>query len=170
MIVEKMTAQQRRRSMDLAIVASVSSIIAATCGAGNILSLAAIKLGAGEMFLGFFNFVSIAPFVLGLLTMSALERYGKIRVIYPWYLLGAVFMGALMLLPVAAAYWPAWLCLAMLSVSNALRSACTALGSTGWFPMLQDIVPRRYTARFFARLRTTWQSANCVALIAAALR
>jgi hypothetical protein len=169
MIVDKITPEQRRRSMKLAIISSVASVIAATCGAGNILSLAAIKLGAGEAFLGFFAFISVAPFLLGLCTMSTLERVGKIRLIYPWYLLGGVFAAPLLLLPFVVGFWPAWFCLLLLAAANCLRNAATAFGSTGWFPMLQDIVPRRYTGRFFARIRTTWQSANFVALITAAL-
>jgi len=164
----KMSRHDRRRSMFLAIVVSIGSIIAATCGAGNILSLAAIKLGAGEMFLGFFNFVSIAPFVLALLTMSKIETSGKIRVLVVWWSLSAICMIPFLFLPLAAEWWPGWICLTLLAISNALRNGATALGSTGWFPLLQDIVPRRYTGRFFARLRTNWQTANLICLIAAA--
>ena len=165
----RMSRHDRRRSMFLAIVASVGSIVAVTCGAGNILSLAAIKLGASEMFLGFFSFVSIAPFVLALLTMSTIETSGKIRILVVWYSVAAGCVIPFLFLPLAAGWWPAWACLALLAVSNALRNGATALGSTGWFPLLQDIVPRRYTGRFFARLRTNWQTANLICLIAAAL-
>jgi len=165
----KISRHDRRRSMFLAIVASVGSIVAMTCGAGNILSLAAIKLGADEMFLGIFSFVSIAPFVLALLTMSTIETSGKIKLLVVWYFITAIFMVPFLFLPLVAKWWPAWACLALLAVSNALRNGATALGSTGWFPMLQDIVPRRYTGRFFARLRTSWQTANLICLIAAAL-
>ncbi|OHB54288.1 MAG: hypothetical protein A2Y07_01755 [Planctomycetes bacterium GWF2_50_10] len=161
--------QTRRLSMKAVIISSVASLVAATCGAGNIFSLAAIKLGAGELYLGIFNFLSIAPFLLGLCTMSAIEIYGKRKIIIKWYWLSAVFFAPILLLPLAASYWPAWACLAMLAAANASRNAAIALGSTGWFPILQDIVPRRLTGRFFARLRTTWQSASTLSLLAAAL-
>ena len=39
----------------------------------------------------------------------------------------------------------------------------------GWWPFLQDIVPTESTGRFFARLRTYWQSAGLVTLLAIAL-
>lgn len=165
----KISRHDRRRSMFLAVVVSIGSIIAVTCGAGNILSLAAIKLGASEMFLGIFSFVSISPFVLTLLTMSAIETTGKIKIIFMGYFAAAIVMVPFLFLPLAAKWWPAWACLVLLAVSNAMRNGATALGSTGWFPLLQDIVPQRYTGRFFARVRTSWQTANLICLIAAAL-
>jgi predicted MFS family arabinose efflux permease len=165
----KMSRHDRRRSMFLAIVVSIGSIVAVTCGAGNILSLAAIKLGAGEMFLGIFSFVSSAPFVLTFLTMSKIETSGKIRILLLWYSVAALFMVPILFLPLVAGLWPVWACLALLAVSNAARNGAMGLGSTGWFPLLQDIVPRRYTGRFFARIRTSWQTANLICLIAAAL-
>jgi hypothetical protein len=164
----KMSRHDRRRSMFLANVSSIGGIVAITCGAGNILSLAAIKLGAGEMFLGIFSFVSIAPFLLCLLTMSTIETSGKIKLLVLWFFVAAIFMVPFLFLPIIAGWWPAWACLALLAASNALRNGSIALGSTGWFPLLQDIVPRRYTGRFFARIRTSWQTANLVCLIAAA--
>ncbi len=166
---DKISRRDRRRSMMMATIASVGSIVAATCGAGNIMSLAAIKLGAGEMFLGVFNFVSIVPFVFSLCTMSTIEISGKTKTMKLWWSLTGVCMVPLLFLPWVAGIWPAWACLTLLAVSNALRNGTTAVGSTGWFPLLQDIVPRRYTGRFFARLRTSWQTASLICLIAAAL-
>ena len=151
-----------------AIIASVTSIIAVTCGAGNVLSLAAIKLGAGELFLGVFNFLSITPFILALCTMSAIEKIGKIKVLTLWYWVSAILLMPILILPWAANIWPAWGCLLLLAATNAFRNGAIALGSTGWFPLLQDIVPSRYTGRFFARLRTSWQTASLIALITAA--
>jgi len=165
----KIKRQDRRRSMSLAIVSSVGSIITAAFGAGNILSLAAIKLGAGEIFLGIFSFVSTAPFALSLLTMSKIETSGKVRTLFFWYSLAIVCIIPFLFLPVVSIWWPTWASLALLAVSNAMRNGAIALGSTGWWPLLQDIVPRRYTGRFFARLRTSWQTANLICLVAAAI-
>jgi len=166
---DKLSRHERRHSMFIAIVVSVASIVALTCGAGNVLSLAAIKLGATEVYLGIFNFVSIAPFVLALFTMSTIETSGKIRILFLGYSLAAVFTIPFLFLPLTVRLWPAWASLILLAGTNALRNGATALGSTGWFPLLQDIVPRRYTGRFFAKLRTSWQTANLICLIVSAL-
>jgi len=166
---DKISRNERRRSMSMAIILSIGSIVSMTCGAGNVLSLAAIKLGASEFYLGLFTFVSVAPFILSLFTMSTIETAGKIKVLLTWYSLAAVFTIPLLFMPLAASMWPAWAGLVLLAATNALRNGTTALGSTGWFPLLQDIVPKKYTARFFAKLRTSWQTANLICLIGSAL-
>jgi predicted MFS family arabinose efflux permease len=43
-----------------------------------------------------------------------------------------------------------------------------ALGNTGWFPLLQDIVPSSETGSFFAKLRISWQSASLMVLLGVA--
>ncbi len=164
-----MTREGRRRNMTLAIIVAIGTVVSGTFGAGNVLSLAAIKVGADNMFLGVLSFVSIAPFVLSLLTMSTIEKTGKIKILWVWYSVAAIFTALFLLFPFVAKWWPVWASLTLLAVASVLRNSATALGSTGWFPLLQDMVPRQYTGRFFARLRTSWQTANVICLIAAAI-
>jgi len=121
------------------------------------------------MFLGIFNFVSVAPFILCLFTMSAIEKQGKIKILFLWRSLSAVFAIPFLFLPFAAEWWPQWAALLLLAAANSLRNGATAIGSTGWFPLLQDIIPLRYTGRFFAKLRISWQAASLICLIISAV-
>ena len=164
-----MSRIDRRRNMTLAILVAIGTVVSGTFGAGNVLSLAAIKVGAGNIFLGVLSFASIAPFALSLLTMATIEKTGKIKTLWIWYSVAAVFTALFLLFPLAAELWPVWASLMLLAITSALRNSATALGSTGWFPLLQDMVPRQYTGRFFARLRTSWQTANIICLVAAAI-
>ncbi len=155
--------------MVLAITASVGSILASNFTAGNILSLVVLKLGAQAGFLGILSFASLAPGFFCLFTLSLVDKMAKKRLLFPGYFLSAVFAVPLLFLPFTAAVWPLWANLALITVSILLRNASTGLSSAGWFPLLQDIVPTRYVGRFFARLRTSWQSASLLSLIASAV-
>ena len=59
----ELTAAQQHRSMNVAIVAASVSVIAAWCFGGNVLTLVCLKLGAGEMFLGFLSFAAVVLIV-----------------------------------------------------------------------------------------------------------
>ena len=158
----ELSDESRKRSMNCAIVSSVSAVIGAGCLVGSMLNLLAIKLGANELFLGILSFATLAPFVSSLFTMSAIERLGKRKVLFGWLLGSAFFAIPFLLLPLFLNFfhWSTQVCLWVVLAATFLRSSTTALGITGWFPILQDIVPKEITGRFFGRLRTWWQSAS----------
>lgn len=160
----------RKRSMNCAIVSSIAAIIGCGCIVGSILSLLAIKLGAGEIFLGFLSFATLAPLVSSLFTMSAIEKLGKQKILFRWLLGSAFFVIPFLLLPLFLNFfhWSSRTCLIIILAASFFRSSTTALGITGWFPLLQDIVPKEITGQFFGRLRTWWQSAGFLFIIATA--
>jgi MFS family permease len=82
--------------------------------------------------------------------------------------LAAVFIVPLLLLPWAAGAWSVKASLGLFFVATFLRSASNALGGVAWFPILQDIIPKRITGKFFARLRISWQIAWLLSLFAIA--
>ena len=152
----------------LPILAASSFVVAASCLAGNVLTLVSLKLGAQELFLGVLSFLAFAPGFCSVFTMSAIERIGKRRVLLLWHSVAVIFVVPFLLLPILAQRWPAKACLALILIATSLRTSSDAMGATGWFPLLQDVVPSEITGRFFARMRTYWQSAGLVTMIFAA--
>jgi len=98
--LSQLSCRQRSISMNFAIVSSIAAIIGVGSVTGSILNLLAIKLGAGELFLGILNFAYLAPFAAGLLTLSAVERVGKRRVLLVWFFIASVFVLPFLFLPV----------------------------------------------------------------------
>ena len=169
-ILPELSDESRKRSMNCAILSSISAIIGAGCLTGGMLNLLAIKLGAGELFLGILSFATLVPFIGSLFTMSAIERLGKRKVLFGGLFTAAFIAIPFLLLPLFLNVfgWSTKVCLWIVLATVFLRGLTTALGATGWFPLLQDIVPREITGRFFGRLRTWWQSASLIFFLGAA--
>ena len=84
---KRMTPRQRRRSMFYAKIGAIHAVIGLVCLGGGVLTLAALKLGAGEVYLGLLNFVIFGALAFRFLTMSAVEKQGKRKVMFLWVLL-----------------------------------------------------------------------------------
>jgi len=142
--------------------------VAGTLMGNNIITLLAVDLGARPIFVGFLTFAASFPVVFRAFTMNTMERVGKKRLLILWTSIGTVFIIPMLAVPLLA--WRSEeyyrLCLWLILVSAAIRYTLFALGDTGWFPILQDAVPRRITGRFFASMRTGWQTALLVATLA----
>jgi MFS family permease len=164
----RLSKAQRRRSITFAIFGAASSVTGGCFVGGNVLNLAVLKLGATEVYLGLLSFVTMGSWCFRVFTMSAIERVGKRKVMLFWYGLVLVFLVPFVLVPFLANLWPAWACLALILVASLGRNITYSLGNTGWFPLLQDVVPKRITGRFFANMRTGWQTASLIAILACA--
>jgi|GEM_PF-1509483 len=164
------TKAQRKRTIKLAITSTIISTVAGTCIGNNIVTLLAVDLGAGPVFIGFLTFAAAFPTVFRAFTMSTMERVGKKRLLVFWTTIGTFFMVPMLLVPLLAWHNERYfvVCLWIILVSSAIRYTLFALGDTGWFPILQDFVPRSITGRFFASMRTSWQTALLVATLAVA--
>ena len=166
--VPRLTKKQRRRSIHFAVIGAISAVTSGCCIGGSVLNLAVLKLGATEVYLGVLSFVTMGSWCFRVFTMSAIERVGKRKVMLLWYWLVMLFLLLYVLIPFLAGHWPPWACLALLLVAALGRNTAYALGNTGWFPLLQDVVPRRITGRFFANMRTAWQTASLITVLAIA--
>ena len=144
---------------------AVHTLIGAICIGGNVLTLVALKLGATEVFLGMLSFAMFGPWAFGIFTMSAIEKHGKRKILIFWLVVSTLFIIPLFFLPFLVNRWSANACLILILTTIFLRTAADALGHTGWFPLLQDIVPRRITGRFFANLRVAWQTSSFITLL-----
>ena len=71
------TKAQRKRTIELAISSTIISTIAGACIGNNIITLLAVDLGAGPVFIGFLTFAAAFPAVCRAFTMSTMERVGK---------------------------------------------------------------------------------------------
>jgi MFS family permease len=160
----ELTDTQRHRSMNFAILIASCTAVAESASAGNILTLVSLKLGAQELFIGALSFFALAPSLFGVFTMAAIERMGKRRVLVLWHSIASIFFIPFLLLPVLNRYWSAKACLAVILIAVLLKSISNALATTGWLPLLQDIIPKDITGRFFAKLGTCWQSAGLVTI------
>jgi predicted MFS family arabinose efflux permease len=154
--------------MTFAIVGAVHALVGYTCLGEKVLSLTALKLGAGELYLGALSFVMVGTWAFRVFMMNAIERHGKRRVLLFWKSISVLCIIPFLFIPVVAEVWPSLLCLTVLLGAAFIRSSTYALGNAGWFPLLQDIVPRRVIGRFFANVRVSWQSARVVSLFAVA--
>ena len=157
--------------MMLANITSVAGVIGGSCLSGNIFSLIAIKLGAQEIYLGILNFAVIAPYIFGLFTLSAIETIGKKKILFSWFLVSSFLcIPFLFIENIINFYQPNTAAvLNILIVLILLRAITASLASTAWFPLLQDIIPVEETGRFFGKLRTSWQLANFIFLLAIGL-
>ncbi|MFH1616777.1 MAG: MFS transporter [Planctomycetota bacterium] len=165
----ELTEDQRLRTMHFAMITTSCTVIAGWCVGGNVLTLICLKLGAGELFLGFLAFAAIIPFFCMAFSMSSVERVGKVRVLVSWYSIATVFLIPFLLLPILVEHFSARLCLWIILLATVLRNTVNSLGTAGWFPLLQDNVPQEITGRFFGKLRVVWQSAGVITAVIAAI-
>lgn len=165
----RMTRKQRRVSIRYARIGTFCAIGGLSCVGEKVLTLASLKLGASEFYIGLLSFVLVSTWFCRVFTMSALEKYGKRRVLIFWKSISAVCVLPFIALPFVVGRWSAQWCLGLILIATFTRTATYAMGNTGWYPLLHDIVPRRITGRFFAILRITWQSAGLILLLAIAL-
>ncbi len=161
----ELTAQQQRRTMNLAIVTSMLMVLGLACLGGNVLTLAAIKLGAEERFIGLLGFAISIPFLASVLTISTMEKIGKRKLMLICDSIMLIFIVPIIFLPLAAKIYGGRFALVLLLVCTLLRQTMSCMGTNGWFPLLQDAVPSEITGRFFGRMRTYWQGAWLVGLI-----
>ena len=164
----ELSAQQRHRGMKLAVLFAIVGTFGNTSVSPSVLSLVAIKLGAGELYLGLLSFAAWAPLIMGMLTMSAIEHRGKKKVMLFWYCFSSVTVLPLLFLPQLANHYSTIICLAIVLGVISCKVTFDALALTGWFPILQDIVPHEMTGRFFARIRFAWQTWTAIILVATA--
>jgi MFS family permease len=164
------TKEQRKQTIRLAISSTIISTIAGTCIGNNIITLLAVDLGAGPVFVGFLTFAGAFPVVCRAFTMSTMERVGKKKLLVYWTSIGTFFILPMLAVPLLAQRSESYylLCLWIILGSSAIRYTLFALGDTGWFPILQDSVPRSITGRFFASMRVAWQTALLIATLAVA--
>ena len=151
--------------MACAVVVSMSFLVGISCLDGSILTLLAIKLGAQEFFIGLINSVPPIALLFSLLTINAMEKIGKKKVLMTGQALATLFIAPLFLLPHLNLHFHVYVGLALFFTVTALRSISNAMGGVGWFPIIQDFVPSKITGRFLANMRTYWQSAWLVSLL-----
>jgi len=158
----------RRRSIRAATLTAMLHTIGCTCLLGSALQLYCLSLGADDLYLGLLSFAIMAGAPFSLLGITLMRRFGKRRILVFWSgILPAVCMAFAAVLPLLGRFgWisSAWI-LYWLLAAAALRSITDSIGGAGWFPMLQDNVPSRITGKFFATLRTYWQSSVLVSLL-----
>ena len=158
----------RRRSIRAATLTAMLHTIGCTCLLGSALQLYCLSLGADDLYLGLLSFAIMAGAPFSLLGITLMRRFGKRRILVFWSgILPAVCMAFAAILPLLGRFgWisSAWI-LYWLLAAAALRSITDSIGGAGWFPMLQDNVPSRITGKFFATLRTYWQSSVLVSLL-----
>ncbi len=151
--------------MTCAVIASMAFLVGLSCLDGSVLTLLAIKLGAQEFFIGLINFVLPAALIFSLLTISAMEKFGKKKILIIGFAFAAFFIVPLFSLPYINHHFHIYVGLALLFTVTALRAVANSMGGVGWFPILQDFVPSKITGKFFANMRTFWQSAWLVSLL-----
>jgi len=151
--------------MACAIIASMAFLVGLSCLDGSVLTLLAIKLGAQEFFIGLINSVLSAALIFSLLTISAMEKFGKKKVLIIGFAFAAFFILPLFSLPYINHHFRAYVGLTLLFTVTVLRAAANSMGGVGWLPILQDVVPSKITGKFFANIRTFWQSTWLVSLL-----
>ncbi|MBN2063826.1 MAG: MFS transporter [Sedimentisphaerales bacterium] len=158
-----------RRSIKAIYYSAIFGMAGSACISPSILSLAVIKLGGNELHLSIMQFAWLAPLVFGLLTLPIAEYKGKKAVLTFGYTLGIFMILPIMLVPQYAGIWSDNACIWLIILSIGLMSIANAMGIPGWFPILQDNIPRRLSGRFLGSFRTSWQVSNLIMVIAVSL-
>jgi len=155
----KLTVSDRHDFRRLAYLIACLGVSAVTIISGNVINLLALKIGAKDVFLGFLNFAMLVPVVFGVLTMTAIERIGKIKILVFWHKVLILIVLCYLFLPLAGKELNVNISLLLLFILVFMRTAIESMAGTGWFPLLQDNISGRITGRFFASIRIRWQSA-----------
>lgn len=140
-------------------------LVGFSCLEGSVLTLVAIKLGAEELFIGILTFAISLSLIFSIFTINTVEEYGKKKVLITGFSVATLFIVPLFVLPFVVGYWPSKYMLALLFLATLFRCIANAMGGTGWFPILQDFVPKRLIGKFFSTLRTFWQIAWLVSML-----
>ena len=141
--------------MVCAVIVAMAFLVGLSCLDGTVLTLLAIKLGAQEFFIGLINSVIPISLLFSLLAISAMEKFGKKKVLVIGLAFAAFFIVPLFSLPYINQNFHIYTGLALLFTVTALRAVANSMGGVGWFPILQDFVPSKITGKFFANLRTS---------------
>lgn len=165
---QRMAAADRRRSMRYVYAVSIFTIIGVTGIAPGIMSLTALKLGADEFYLGLLSLATLLPMAFSFFTLTTVERRGKRHVLFFWNCVSTFFTIGFVMIPMLTNTFSPDVLLIMILVVMVLSRSTGAMAGSGWFPILQDIVPYRVTGKFFANMRTAWQTAALVTLLGAA--
>ena len=158
-----------RRSIRAIYGTAILAMAGNACISPSILSLVIIKLGGSEFHLSIMQFAWLVPLVFGLLAMPVTEYKGKKPVLIGGYMAGVLLTLPILLVPVFAEKWPGTACIWLIVLSVTLMSTANSLGVAGWFPLLQDNIPRQLRGRFFGGFRTAWQISNLIMIIAVSI-
>lgn len=164
----RMPKGHRRNSIRYIFMLSIVSVGGAVLISQQMMVLLAIKAGAGEIFIGFLSFAGLAPFAFCLLILPQMEIRGKKFLITRWASVSTVLIIPLIFLPQIAQSTNIYVFMPIMLVFVGTRIIAEGFGFAPWFPLLQDIIPTQITGRFFANLRTAWQSAAMVSMLLAA--
>lgn len=156
------------RTMRFAYLSTVFMIVQFFALSGSVMNLYGIKMGLSDTLIGVLNSPVHLFVLVRLFFAPAVDRWGKKIFLIPSGIISSLLICLLFLVPRlnpgegsrAGAYLIGVLCLIFL-----IRHA----GLTGWFPLLQDIAPRAYIGRFFARMRMSWQTSSVIFLVAVAV-
>lgn len=144
---------KQRRTMNLAILTAVMMVVSVICLGGNVLTLAVIKLGAEERFIGFINFAFSIPFLLSIFTISTMERIGKRNLLLIGNSIAIFFILPILFIPIIRDSYSSNAALVLLLFCTFCWRTAACMGNTGWFPILHDNIPNEMTGRYFAKLR-----------------
>ncbi len=164
----KIPHRLRKRSIFFAFISTLGAVIGANCVTGAVMNLATLKLTQDPVYLGVLNCFFFAPFALSVFTMKAIHVWGKRSILLFGYASSLLFIIPLMLLPWLIEIFSETFCLGLILFCSFFRNTGLALGFTGWFPILQDIIPARVIGRFFGNLRASWQTAWLAIMLFAA--
>ncbi|AQQ72155.1 Major Facilitator Superfamily protein [Limihaloglobus sulfuriphilus] len=165
---ERLSPAKRRDTIRMAYLVSIFMTTGNVCLMGPPFQLFAIKLGCSEFYLGLINFILWSAGLFGIFGIKIIEKYGKIKCLIICRTISLVIsLGfALLAFLASASRLHYGLILAAIIPILLLRSIFSGIGSSGWFPILQDNVPPRIRGSFFASLRTKWQIAALTANLA----
>jgi hypothetical protein len=164
----RLSPEKRRDTIRSVYLVSIFMTAGNVCLLGPPFQLFAIKLGCSEFYLGLINFIIWSAGLFGIFGIKIIEKYGKIKCLIICRITALVISLGFALLAFLATAGPRHYGLILAAIIPILfiRSIFSGIGSSGWFPILQDNIPPRIRGSFFASLRTKWQAAALAANIA----
>lgn len=163
-----LTPEEKERGMHYGLYAATYGIIYYFAFNDNLLTLFVKRLGASNTQLGtllsVMNLFAIAQvFVAGMVE----KRGKKIFITRSWHVINVLSLGfmALPLLAESPHYGPQYAVRGLMALIVPL-ALMWQVAAVGWAPLLYDVVPGEVQGRYYAKMRTVWQIASVLFLLA----
>ena len=157
---------KQERGQQLLHLSQVFNALAYACLADHVLTLYALKLGAGAVFVGFLSSLVHLTMFFGLLGKRIAEKRGPVYVYGTSWSLRYLFSGIMALAPFAAAMWDTQTGLVVLLLGAALFFSFRALGNNANTLIVARIAAPHQRGRLVASQFTIFYIGNMLILLA----
>ncbi len=164
-----LTPAQKERGMHFVLYGAALGIVYFLAVDSNVFTLFVKRLGASNVQIGMLISLLQVTAVMQVFVAGLIERHGKKRFIIGGWLTATALTLAYPVIPWVAARYGGHVAIYALMCAVVPISLARQVGTPGWMPLLNDVVPGDARGRFFAKMRTIWQAVSIAFLVFASL-